>query len=195
MNQTPQPPVRQWLFVLCNKHTKLKGWWLKLQSLEELDAYLELTNSRYSRAFQNYLKDSFYGPSVGHGPYIQEAGLTLSIYLRSVNRRESFIKSLARIAGENAGNMAKTIQEYGAVYINPSGGWNWDPGTYEPGDFIRTNALVWPDFNESDIRISQFPGGKHYYAYVGNTQISANGNRRFASRQDAEAAAAAYIKS
>lgn len=186
-------PENQWLFVFCNKNTGLAGWWLKLTSQEELEAYLDITNSRYGRAFQNYLKDSFYGASVGHGPYIQEAGLTLTAYLRGVNQHKSFIESLTGLAGESAQNMLDAIHEYGAIYVNRSGGWNWDPGPHENGDFSRSDKLVWPDFTKSDIRISQFPGGRHFYAHIGNTQVTWNGRRRFESRKDAEAAAAAYI--
>ena len=186
----------QWLFVLCNKGTGLAGWWLKLTSYEELNNYLTLTNSRYGRAFENYLKDSFYQPSVvGHGPYIQEGGLTYAAYLKGVNRHQSFVGAITDLAGEVGASMLTAIQNRGAVYVNKCGGWNWDPGTHEDGDFVRREKLVWPDFEVSDIRISQFPGGQHFYAHVGNTQVIRNGRRRFNTRKEAEAAAVAYLSS
>lgn len=184
----------QWLFVLCNKNTNLAGWWLKLASYKELNNYLALTNSRYGRAFENYLQDSFYQPSiVGHGPYIQEGELTYAAYLKGVNRQQSFVDAITDLANETAANMFTAIQSHGAVYINKCGGWNWDPGIHEDGDFVRRDKLVWPDFEMSDIRISQFPGGQHFYAHVGNTQVTKNGQRRFNTRKDAEMAAVAYL--
>lgn len=43
---------RTWTFVMLDKGTRNAGWWLKIKSVPELFEYLELTGSRYTRAFE-----------------------------------------------------------------------------------------------------------------------------------------------
>ena len=184
---------REWLFVLLNKNTGLAGWWLMLRTPEELHDYLEATNGRYGRAFDNYMHDGFYSPHVtGHGRFIQEAPLTLAAYLHGVNQKTSIIDAIMDLANVTATNMLDAILSHGHIYVNKAGGYNWS-GTYEQGDFVRSKTLVWPDFTEQDIRISRFPGGMHYYAHIGDTQISKDDKRRFWTYDQAKDAAMAYL--
>lgn len=37
--------------------------------------------------------------------------------------------------------------------------------------FVRRKQLVFPDFKKNEIRVEQFPNGKHYYAYIDDTQV------------------------
>ena len=112
--------------------------------------------------------------------------------MHGVNQKTSIIDAIMDIANRTATGMLDSILTRGYVYVNKAGGYNWS-GTYEQGDFVRSKTLVWPDFTEQDIRISQFPGGMHYYAHIGNTQISQNGQRRFWPRAQAKEAAMAYL--
>ena len=41
------------------------------------------------------------------------------------------------------------------------------------------------DFKESDIRIKQFQGGEHYYAYVGDMQVRDGENFKWNSYKEA----------
>lgn len=62
----------------------------------------------------------------------------------------------------------RTMEEYGAIYINCVGGYTFG---LNYNQFCRRKELVYPDFKASDIRIKQFQGGEHYYAYVGDIQV------------------------
>ncbi len=62
----------------------------------------------------------------------------------------------------------KDLRERGAVYFNFKGGKTHGVTAKQ---FCRRKNLIFPQYKEADIRISQFTGGTHYYAYVGDMQI------------------------
>ena len=193
MSETTQTG-REWTFVLLNKNTSLAAWWLKLKSLDELADYLTLTNGRYARALQNYLTDSQYRPDVvGHGHHVAEAPLTLAAYLRGVNRNSSVVQALLDLESETAWTMAENLVRTGHIYINSVGGWNCLRVRPEPCDVVHSRHLVWPSFTESDIHISRFPGGRHWYARVGNVDVRNGDTLRFDTRERARAAATSYL--
>lgn len=197
MTETTLPKNHTWLFVLLNKNTSLAGWWLKIRSIDELAAYLEQTSSRYGRAFDNYLHDSFYQNSVvGHGKYIKEANLTLAAYLRGVNRKQSMIEAMMGLSMSVAETMSRQLAIHGCLYVNASGGWNCGMGAdaYQ-GDFCQNKNLVWPSFDQTSLRISQFPGGQHFYAYIGNVQVRDGDRLKFDTYEDAVSHARAYMTS
>lgn len=189
----------KWLFVLTNKNTQSAGWWLKLTSQAELAEYLAATDDRYAKAFENFLQDSFYQlDRVGHGPHIREAGLTLTAYLHGLNHDQSFLESLMGIQLDNAVSMSEALARHGAVYVNVNGGWNFGRdgkpyGNYD-GDFVYRDDLVWPHLSRFDVRVSKFPGGKHYYGHIGQVQIKKDGRTRFDTITELMAVAEAYFQ-
>lgn len=76
----------------------------------------------------------------------------------------------------------RTMEEYGAIYINCVGGYTFG---LNYNQFCRRKELVYPDFKESDIRIKQFQGGEHYYAYVGDMQVRDGENFKWNSHKEA----------
>ena len=194
LNEQSLNDTSTWLFVLLNKGKPDAGWWLKLRNLQELDAYLSATNNKYGRAFQNYLQDGQFQPSqVGHGKHIGEMPLTQAAYYGGINRGMSMVESMADLANRTAKCMADAIAEHGYVYVNANGGWNSLPVQPDPGDFVHNRNLVWPNFTERDIKISQFPGGEHWYARVGPVEMRNGDSFRFYSREAARAAAETYL--
>lgn len=192
---TTLPNNHKWLFVLLNKQTCNAGWWLKIQTQNELAAYLELTSSKYARAFDNFWHDSFYQPSVvGHGKHIQESQLTLASYLYGVNRHQSMIEALTEMSSRHATQLYAILETYGAVYMNSRGGYQYnpDPSAYT-GDFYHNRNLVWPQLDETSIRIESFPGGKHFYAYIGDIQVRDGDMLKFNTYEKAMAAAKTYL--
>lgn len=192
---TTLPDNHKWLFVLLNKNTSNAGWWLKIQTRDELTAYLELASSKYARAFDNFLHDSFYQPSVvGHGKHIQDGSLTYAAYLYGVNRKLSMVEALTEMSSRQAIQLHAILKRYGAVYINPKGGWQYNPGPAAyTGDFCHNKNLVWPQLDETSIRIESFPGGKHFYAYIGNIQVRDGNALKFNTYKEAMTAAKAYL--
>ena len=56
--------------------------------------------------------------------------------------------------------------------------------------------LIFPQYayTKTDIRIIQWPGGKHYYAKIGNIDVEMNGDAKWDLYDDAYRAAKEYLK-
>lgn len=182
---------QDWLFILLGKGTPYVGWWLKLTSDEELISYLAHMDTRWKNTYENFLKDKYYQTSlITHGPHIKEAPITFAVWLRGMNRRQSFMSVLTSLMEENAIAMSEHIKHNGYVLVNRKGG--WCPTKEQSDDFCHKKELSWPDFSEDDIVISQFPGGTHWYARVGNVNVKFGQNRKFYTYEDAKKAADIY---
>lgn len=183
----------EWTFVLLDKDTRNAGWWLKIKSVPELLEYLELTNSKYAKAFENLEHDKAYRPELAtHGPNPHETGLAMYAWLRGANRDMSAVRSLCSIASETAEDMLGMLSEHGTLYVNAVGGYNAH-GRETPGAFCHRHTLAWPEFTEADIKISRFPGGTHWYARVGTVAVRDGDKAKFDTRTGAMAAAMAYL--
>lgn len=77
------------------------------------------------------------------------------------------------------------------LYVNGNGGYcsslKWPAGIYE------SDELRWPVLSEEDIRIRKWPGGVHYYAYIGPVQVQDGDRLKWNSESDARAAAMSYV--
>ena len=74
------------------------------------------------------------------------------------------------------------LREHGACFFNPAGGRTYD---VEYKEFCRRKEIVFPNFSEKDIRIKQFKGGTHYYAFIGNVQVRDGDIMKFDSYEKA----------
>ena len=191
VRERPAANEREWLFVLANKGTNLTGWWLKLASQQELDGYLSLTSSRYADAFQDWLHDGQHETKEPAEDYWKRANLVLAAYALAENTRQDAASAIIQLQIKTAASMSAALAESGCVYVNPRGG--WCVSQQESGSFCRRKSLVWPDFDESQIRISRFPGGTHYYAYIGDVQVRSGDALKFDAYGEAYAAAKNYI--
>lgn len=84
----------------------------------------------------------------------------------------------------------ETIREHGAVFINQAGGHTWGIKTVQ---FCRRKQLVFPHFKREEIRIKQFRGGRHWYAYIGDVQLRDGDCLKWNTREAAQAAAEAIV--
>ena len=64
----------------------------------------------------------------------------------------------------------KILREEGVVCMN-----RWmaihAPRDGKSGVFVRKKEPVFPFYHESDIRVSRFPDGRHFYVYVGKAEV------------------------
>lgn len=175
----------EWLFRLFGTETKEPAWWLELGTMEQLAGYLSATNGRYAGAMLRHLRDQGENPG--------GTGLLALARMRASRQGESVADALAGLSGDKALRLASAMAEHGRVYVNSAGGWNWGTGLGEPEACLRSKSLAWPDFTEADIRVSRFPGGRHWYAYVGQVQVRDGGKVKFNTRAEALERAKRYI--
>lgn len=167
-----------------------KGWWLKIDSIEKLVDYHEKTGGRFEGAMEMYLRE-------GHPDDILDK-LSLKERIKKMQDKDFKRLQAAIMQAERGGctifdgfrrlnleigmGQMRTMEQYGDIYINPVGGYTFN---LQYTQFCRRKNLVFPNFKETDIRIKQFEGGEHYYAYVGDMQVR-NGNKlKWNSRDEA----------
>lgn len=176
----------EYIFIFANG-----GWWLKIDSVEKLtDYHMKTGNGRYENAFSMYL----------HGGRPEEVlkNMSLEDRIAKMNDRNfKYMQAAVMQAEKDNGtimdgfrwmnmeigmNQLRHIQQHGAVYINCVGGHTFG---LEYTQFCRRKELVYPDFKKADIRIKQFDGGEHFYAYIGDMQIHDEGQIKWNSHEEA----------
>lgn len=148
---------------------KYGGWWLKVNSYEKLADYHQQTaDFRWNKAYENLLNSKDFFPKTGKehtGP------LAYAIYHYALNRNISMVEGMSRIHKDMLDAQFKGLDDGYDLYINRIGGWHVDSGKPYT-QFYTRKKLLFPNFTKNNlIRISQFPMGQHYYAYIDDMQV------------------------
>ena len=149
-------------FVLRDKGTSLQGWWLKISTLEELLNYREKTESLMVTGFKKLV-----GISSRKDIDTGNAEKYLERYAES--RGLSIVEAVSEVDAWMLGDQMEVLLKGYNVYINHNGGWCFGEKDY--ADWYDSENLVFPDFTKDQIKIEQWGGGKHYYAYIGKLQV------------------------
>lgn len=161
--------TKKWQFV----HNVAGGWWLRLTSDADVIRYIKATNDRYDGALCKAV----------HEP-IEKMSLEDRIKAQLNSDRNYMFLQAGRIMAQKYNTtlysgfehlqtefgmvLHKDIMANGETFVNPVGGKTF---SLEYDQFVWRENLVFPNYTLKDIRIKQFEHGKHYYAYVGDTQI------------------------
>lgn len=191
----------EWTFVLKDKGTRQAGWWLKISTADELIAYWKQTYPvKYGKVFENYVYGKEFDGykchrtgNMNHSPWLEEEDLTFACAEYAANKKLTIWQGIQGMTLEVAMRQLEKIRDYGAIFINRRGGYHTDyDGHHEYPDFVHRKELIFPDFKSSDIRIKQFPGGEHYYAYIGDTQVRDGDTLKWSTRDEAYKKALEY---
>ena len=178
------------------------GWLLKLTTAEQIIDYFKKTDSRYEGALEMYMRWKQEGKD--YEDAIMELPLTERINLmqnRDFKYLQCAIIQARKIGGtifdgfrslnmEMGAAYLETIREHGTVYINPAGGKTFD---VEYTQFCRRKEIIFPEYRREDIRVKQFKGGQHWYAYIGDTQVRCGEQLKWNTHDAAFEAAAALV--
>lgn len=159
----------EWLFVYDG------GWWLKITDVKQLTEYHKRTDGkRYEGALMMYkdgkrpenmsLEERIRASMEGNRSFM----LMQAAIIQAQNMEGTFLDGIRGLNMEAGMKELKDIREYGAVYINPVGGSTF---SVDYTQFCRRKELIFPDFRKEDIRVKQFRGGSHWYAYIGDMQV------------------------
>lgn len=187
----------EYLFVFSDG-----GWWLKLTDADQIIDYARKTDSRYEGALEMYMRWKQEGKD--YEDAVMELPLTERIKLtqdRDFKYLQCAIIQARKIGGtildgfrslnmEIGAAYLQTIREHGAVYINPVGGKTFD---VKYTQFCRRKELVFPEYKREDIRVKQFKGGQHWYAYIGDTQVRNGDQMKWNTYNKAFEAATALV--
>lgn len=157
------------------------GWWLKIDSAEKLIDYHQKTEKLYGDVIADYLHNK-----EGHWTNKRTYAVVMYAEKHHLTIYDAIIQFRMMIAQQQLDR----IHEDGAIYINSVGGYH-SKATYN--QYVVKDKLIFPDFKSSDIKIEQFPGGTHWYAYVGNMQVINGDIRKWNSYKEAYEYAKKYV--
>lgn len=188
MNETP----KKWQFV----HDIRGGWWLRLTSDEDIIRYIKATNDRYDGALckavhepieKMSLEDRIKAQINGDRDYMNlQAAMIMA---RKCNT--TLYGGFERMQTEFGMALHRDIEQNGETFVNRVGGKTF---SLKYDQFVWRENLVFPNYTISDIRIKQFDGGQHYYAYVGDTQIRDGDKLKWNSFKEAYDIAIAIVQ-
>lgn len=177
-------------------------WWLKLTTADQIADYHQKTNNRYAGAMDMYWKAKKEGKGI---EYYAELPLQERIELMQ-NKDFKYLQCAIIQAQKIGGTILdgfrclnieigmsefEDIRQYGAVFINAAGGHTHD---IEYTQFCRRKELVFPSFKIEDIRVKQFKGGQHWYAYIGDMQLRNGDQLKWNTQEAAQRAAEAMVE-
>lgn len=200
--------MADWCFC-CEKESGI--WWLRIETMEEFLAFVKekggfvqkgadmllrvmrlqegktkpdddifsmMENLTPEQRF-GLMQEDMAGWNILRGALLAaEDGMTVLDALRNLNMQFGI-------------SYAERLRRDGVLFLNQVGGCTI-PFPYE--NFCFREQLVWPDFTERDIHVKQFPGGRHWYAYLGEIEIKYNGIKRFGTQKEAYDAAASLLE-
>lgn len=162
---------RKWQFV----HSTSGGWWLRLSSDEDIIRYIQATNDRYDGALCMAVHNPLNKMSLEDrisamlDPDSRKDLMQLQAATIMAQRcNTTLYGGFERMQTEFGMALHRDIEENGETFVNRVGGKTF---ALDFDQFVWRENLVFPSYKLSDIRIKQFPGGEHYYAYVGDVQI------------------------
>lgn len=161
--------MRNWLFV----HDIRGGWWLKLTSDEDIIRYIKATNDRYDGALCKAVHEPIEKMSLedrinAHLNRDRDFMFLQAGMIMAQKCNTSLYGAFERMQTEFGMALHRDIAENGETFVNCVGGKTF---SLEYDQSVWRKDLVFPDYTVADIRIKQFDGGTHYYAYLGDTQL------------------------
>lgn len=142
------------------------GWWLKIDTAEQL---LEYHNNvevkRIAEGLNSYFHaKEFFSDSTEHASTIGFA-----IGINAINQQKSGTEIALDILTEKYNLQLACVNANEPVYVNCKGG--WFTGEEHFTSWCDRNELVFPSFTKDQIRVKQFTGGEHFYAYIDDMQV------------------------
>lgn len=166
------------------------GWWLKIDNGNDLIDYHNKTISHWQECISDYLKNAEKYDTTGRYDSFDHT-LTYAILRYAEDRHLSMIDACMQFRMKVAAEQLTQIHENGYIVINKAGGYH--SGPIEHSQFVHRKTFTWPDFKESDIKVSRFPGGTHWYVKIGDMELHEDGNIKWMTEKEAWEAARRYI--
>lgn len=166
------------------------GWWLKIDNCNDLIWYHLHTQERWSVVLEDYMSHADKYEETG-SPYCFKHNLTVAVVRYGEQKRLTILDAITQFKMMVAAQQMEAIHQNGYIVLNKVGGYH--AGPIESSQFVRRKTFTWPDFKESDIRITRYPGGTHWYVHIGDMELHEDENIKWMSESDARMAAKRYI--
>lgn len=114
----------------------------------------------------------------------------------SLNEASSYFVDLVKVLISIESSVRDALKEFGKIAINSVGGILPLTKDFKITKIFEreTDEIIFPNYTEKDIRIKQWEGGTHYYAYVGNFQVIYNKKRRWETKEETMENAKSFLR-
>lgn len=181
-----EPPY--WMFIFEEPDN---GWWLKISNANDLVNYHNKTVGMYQNVISDYMHNKEKYDETGRYDVFDNIR-TYAIVMYAEKHHLTMLDACIRFRMYLAEKQLHAIHEHGFICINKVGGWH-SGEMVEFSQFVHRKTFTWPDFSESDIRITQFNGGKHWYVHIGDMELHEDGNIKWNTKEEARQAAMRYV--
>lgn len=108
---------------------------------------------------------------------------------------ENTASVLSRMTSDRFKSMSKAIDEYGSIYVQWTGGWMVGSIVEYGKPKYSENPRNFPkNYTDEDIKLSKWPGGKHWYAKVGTMDVEVDGQVKWNTQKRAKEMANRFIE-
>ena len=165
------------------------SWYLRIaNSLEAMEYGLTGRKPLVESAFKNYFDVA--GNKLKH--FTNRTAVVAN--MKAEMKNTSVIEELGNFETLILRNIFHLLDEGYIVYVNSNGGYMMDDGdkNYETLETLESDRMIFPSNHK--ISITQWEGGKHWYAKVGNTEVVVDGERKWNTYEYAEKMANKFLK-
>jgi len=155
------------------------GWLFDIQTIGELYDYLDAVIAPRSRSeFSEALK---YAQGIGHANTVAYmAGL----------KGISIVDAVIKLNTDRSRGMEQALFDTKRIFVNGVGGYFGNSEDVEVYDTREIDVWALPD---EQPRFIQWPGGKHWYAKIGDEDIVVANVQKWDTRKEAEQASRDYL--
>ena len=165
------------------------GWWLKISTIEELGDYYMKTNQRWGDCLSEYMHHA--KEYNENGNYTIFSPLLQAIVMFGERRKMNIFDAINGFKLMAFSQQCEALRNSEYLVFNKVGGYHCGPVNHS--QFVTRKTFTWPDFKEHDIRVTQFPGGAHYYVRIGDMELHESNSIKWDTYDEAYAVAKRYI--
>lgn len=166
------------------------GWWLKIDNANDLVWYHQNTQQRWAVVLEDYMCHADKYNETSNITCFKN-NLTIAVVKYAEQRELTIMDAILQFKLMVASQQLEEIHRHGYIVLNKTGGYH--AGPIEHSQYVNRKTFTWPDFQESDIRITRFEGGTHWYVHIGDMELHEDENIKWMSESDARMAAMRYI--
>ncbi|MCK5615642.1 hypothetical protein KAR91_77980 [Candidatus Pacearchaeota archaeon] len=164
------------------------GYYLRIQTVVELMDWFNATMSSNAHDYSEMIHSKVLWGDGDHPAPLNKFEEILVTYNDKLCliygcQNISLSKSVLYITDTILKSKIDMLSKFGVIYINAVGGFLFGESIKESG-IVRRAEMLFP--KDPDIKVFRWPGGKHWYARVGYTEVEVSGEIKWNTKDEAE---------
>ena len=170
----------------CNRTGLVDNWLLECNTADVLE---EHHTKIFSSIIEDGIKDVFtYEQEVRH----LKTHYGSAIDALSKIKEDSYFNTFIELEHKIVTSKLNALLKYGHILLRENGSYTIYSDDDEIIETMISNELAYPNYTLDDIRLKQWQGGNHWYAYIGNLHVTMNGKNKWNTQKYARQMAEEY---